>query len=494
MGKGSGKQKVKVVKGIGLAVANFDNLSNKRLVAKNIKNSNKIKSTKNIVAYNPRTSSYVYGTLAEVSKQIKSTPSTLKTRIKKDGKLQYQDIKGYTIIPFDNIEKVVAFKNSLVNDSKSKKKKWEPIVEGMSLIEAQEPSYKLKQGSAIKNKFWGTSEQRFSIDLKDNALTEDAIEGIFNDSIKSVKKSEKLKSNDKMRIIIEDPNLKFFVSTQLMNAGELSSTDIQELISEVVESNQDWTIGPQTIISVVSINIPEGAGGSNFNSGWKGGSSKNKIDPVLDENDKVLPTDFKLKEQALKKFNKKSIIQINNPNDELCCARAIGLAIVRNELGAESPEYKQMVKDRKHSQYKRAKTIHKKAGVPKGRCGIEEIKKFEESTGYSICVIDGDFMNQVVYPEVSKYQPNNDTSKNIYLYKTGEHYDLIASNRVAGFFSRDHFCHRCKATYKMKEKHRCRFKCNMCCRAECPVLDIPLRDRKYDNQCEDCKRWFCNSL
>ena len=71
MGKGSGKQKVKVVKGIGLAVANFDNLSNKRLVAKNIKNSNKIKSTKNIVAYNPRTSSYVYGTLAEVSKQIK---------------------------------------------------------------------------------------------------------------------------------------------------------------------------------------------------------------------------------------------------------------------------------------------------------------------------------------------------------------------------------------------------------------------------------------
>ncbi len=481
----------------------FKNPKNRKLMAKNLKKINKARSTKHFVAYNPGTSEYIYGNQSEVAKKLKTNPNTLKSRVKK-GKQQYELLKGFSILQFNNIDDVVSFKNSLVEDVPRPKKKWEPIVEGLGLIEALEPSYKIVKGMSVENKFWGTNEQRFGIDLKEPALDPKSVEGIFKDTIENVKQSQGLNSKDKIRVIIEDPELKFFVSTKLMNAGEMSAGEIQEMIGEVVESNQDWSIGPNTTISVVSVKLPEGAGGSggtsNFKSGWKGGMFKGNVqtDPCLCCNDK--PIDFvsayKKKEQELKKFNKKSIIQIVNPNDELCCARAIGLAIVRNELGTSSPEYKQMLMDRKHSQYKRAKKLHKKAGIPKGKCGLEEIKIFEKSTGYNITVIDGDFMNEVVYPDISSphYQPAEDDNKNIYLYKTGDHFDLIASNRVAGFFARDNFCHRCKKTYKKKDKHKCIFKCNQCCRSDCPVLKIPLGDRKYDFQCKDCNRWFCNPV
>lgn len=485
----------KAPKGMKIAVERFTAPANRRLVAKNLKASRKITNTKNIVAYDPKTSKYIYGNLSQVAKQIKSNPNTIKSRIKEGHKQQFQDIKGYTILSFKDPEKMIEFKNSLVQDVPKPKKKWEPIVEGMSYLEASQPTYTLKKGLKVDNKFWGTAEQRFNIDVKDKGLTETAVESIFKESIESVKKSQKLKGKDKMRVIIEDPDLKFFVSTKLMNADEIEALDVQELIEEVVESNQDWSVGVNTTINVVSINLPDGAGGSNFHTGWKGGSSKT-IDPLIDKNDNPIITDYKLKEQAQKKFNKKSIIQINNPNDDLCCARAIGLGIVRNELGTASAEYKQMLMDRKRSQYKRAKLLHKKAGIPRGKCGLEEIKIFEKSTGYNITVIDGDFMNQVVYPNISSsnYEPAEDDNKNIYLYKTGDHFDLIASNRVAGFFSKDHFCHRCKQTYKDKGKHKCRFKCNMCCRSDCPVLKTSIHDRKYDIHCKSCNRYFCDPV
>ena len=493
MVKGVGKGKSSGV--MSDAINRFKNRANKKLVAKNLRGLNKVKSTKHIVAYNPATSTYVYGNLSEVSKELKVSPGTIKTRFTK-GKKQFDDIKGYTIIPFSNIEKVVSFKNSLVQDKPNPKKKWKPIVEGVGLIEAQQPTYILKKQSQIANKFWGTNEQRFGIDLKTPQLSDEGIKSLFKDTLDSVKKSQKLKGKDKMRVIIEDPELKFFVSTNLMNADAINENEIQNLIEEVVESNTDWSIGPNTSISVVSINLPEGAH-SNFHSGWKGGSSK-PIDPCVCCNDKPIDfvSEYKKKEQALKKFNKKSIIQITNPNDNLCCARAIATAIVRNEHGTKSALYKQVVADRKKSQYKKAKKLHKKAGVEKGSCGIEEIKKFEAVTGYNITVIDGDFMNEVVYPDISSpnYEPHEDDTKNIYLYKTQEHYDLIASNRVAGFFSKDNFCHKCKKTFKVKDKHRCIFKCNMCCRTDCPVLRIPLGDRKYDKQCPDCMRYFCNDI
>ena len=462
------------------AIERYKNVKNRKLIASSLRASNKVSTTKNIVAYDPATNQYTSGNLSDIAKKLKVNSNTIKARIKK-GSSQFKAIKGYTIIPFDSPEKMVGFKNKLVQDDKTIKVKAKPFIEGAKYLELLQPNWKLKSAGSLKNKFWGTTEDRFKIDLKTNSLTESQVENIFEASLSQVKKKQKLKSKDKIRVIIEDPELKFFVSTKLMNANELDVNHIQALIADVVESNIDWQIGPNTTINITSINMPSG-------------TSSRECEPVLDNDDKPIISDYKLKQQQLKKFNKKSIIQIKNPNDDLCCARAISTAIIRNEKGSNSAEYKQIVNDRKKSQYKKAHRLHKKSGVELGVCGIEEIKKFEEYTGYSITIIDGDFMNEVVYPNVKTYTPNEDLNKNIYLYKTGNHYDLIASNRVAGFFSRDNFCHNCKKTYKKKESHRCKFKCNMCLRDNCPVLKTSLCDRKYDIECKDCKRIFCDKL
>ena len=110
-----------VIKGKGKklltsAIENFSAPANRRLVAKNLKKMDRIKKHKNIVAYNPETNQYIHGNMSEIAKQLKSTPSTIKSRVQKGSKQKYKLIKGYTIFSFPNIDQVVNFKNSIVKD------------------------------------------------------------------------------------------------------------------------------------------------------------------------------------------------------------------------------------------------------------------------------------------------------------------------------------------------------------------------------------------
>ena len=466
------------------AVERFQAPANRRLVAKNLKKMKNLKKPKNIVAYNPKTNQFVHGTPAEVAKSLKTTPNTIKTRIK-DGKQKYNQLKGYTIFSFTDIEEVVDFKKAIVKDVPKQKPMdimWSPT--GMGELEKIIPNYKLKKFATTENKFWGSSQVDFKIDVKDKSLSEIELENIFTESFMNVKGKQKLTAKDKVRVVIEDPELQHHISTKLMNVEDFSADEVLSLVEETIESNEEFQIGPQTTITFVSINLPNAGC-----SAWKCGSSKGIV-----EETKL--TDKKIKEQALKKFNKSSILQIKNPDDDLCCARAICLAMVRDKYGTKSKEYEKMRKDTKKIQYRRAVKLHKKAGVPEGLCGIEEIKKFEEYTGYQITVIDGDFLNEIIYPDVSgqTFKPPDDDTKCIYLYKNNKHFDLVASNRVAGFFAKDHFCHKCKKCYKKRDTHKCLFKCNMCLRTDCPVNDIPFLKRKYDIQCQDCNRFFCNPI
>ena len=82
--------------------------------------------------------------------------------------------------------------------------------------------------------------------------------------------------------------------------------------------------------------------------------------------------------------------------------------------------------------------------------------------------------------------PPEDDEMTIYLYYHKGHTDLIANNRVAGFFGKENFCHKCKKTYKKKDCHKCKFKCNMCCRVDCPAIDM--MNKKFTINCKDCNR------
>ena len=468
------------------AIEAFQQPTNRRLLAKNLKSSVKQNKHKNIVAYNPKTNQFLQGNPNSVSKELGISSAVLKGRLT-GKKTKFKDIKGYSILSFKDIDGVVGFKNSIVKDTPKQPKMvmdWSPS--GVLELEAIIPNYKLKKFATSDNQFWGTSQIDYKISIKDKSLSEQELENIFSDSFSQVKSQQKLKKGDKVRVIIDDPELQNYISTNLMNIEDFTPQAVLSLVEDTIESNQEFQIGPDTNISFVSINLPSGTNSNNAT--WKGGSSKGIVDTKDKDNKKAIML-------ANKKVMKASIIQIKNPKDDLCCARAIATAIYRDKYGTASKEYKDICRGT-GTQLGQAKKLHRICKVKEGMCGIPEIKKFEEKLGYQITVIDGDFLNEVIYPNIQgeEYKPPDEDSKCIYLFKNGEHFDLIASNKVAGFFNKDNFCHKCKKTFKMKDKHKCIFKCNCCMRSDCPVNDIPFRKRKYTDQCQDCNRFFCHPV
>ena len=484
---GSVSNSVNVKQSITEAVGSFASSKNKNLNAKALSRSKGVKKTAYISAYNPETNQFINGNLTDVAKQLKTSPATIKQRFS-GGKAQFNKIKGFQVIPHKTLDNLVDYKQGLVKDTKeAKKAKAKPIFPG----EAQQyfnklyPEYKIARGKSRPNTFWGTNEIDYSVNLQKNNLDPAEISDIFTNVGADVVSTQGLKPNDKIRVMINDPNLDHFISTQLINVSDYNSGNVLQLIEDAHESSEEhFVIGPQTTISVVSIKL----------SAIKGSSSK-KMDMLLKKyNDpaNILSVEEKVEiRKHLDLFNKKSIITIKNPNDEMCCARACMTAVYRNMYGVDSNEYSNMRKGRP-IQLEQAKELHMNTGVPEGPCGIEEVKIFEKFLGYQITIINGDFLNEVIYPDIAgkSYVPPVDDSKTIYLYYNKGHYDLVASNRVAGFFAKDNFCHYCKKCYKKKGEHRCIFKCNMCCRNDCEVLNIPFDKRKYNNQCKGCNRFF----
>lgn len=188
---------------------------------------------------------------------------------------------------------------------------------------------------------------------------------------------------------------------------------------------------------------------------------------------------------------KKSIIVIKDKHMQM--ARAIATGICREEEGVKSNEYESMRKGRKR-QTEEAINLMDKVGLPYDtECGIEECKMFEEATNYQITIIDGDFMNEVIYPKIESgcnFIPPDSESECLYLYHNKGEYHLIATNRVAGFYAKDYFCHKCKKCYKKKDCHKCLYKCNMCCSSNCDTLKMHKSKITYKLKCEDCDRYF----
>ena len=207
---------------------------------------------------------------------------------------------------------------------------------------------------------------------------------------------------------------------------------------------------------------------------------------VNNSNEEIIMNEHKIN-PALKK----SVIQIIS--DELNCLRAIATGISREAYGTKSNEYSNMRKGR-NIQEVEAKKLADLIGIDYNtKIEYEHIKAIEDLTGYQITIISGDYFNKVVYPKIEKgnsYIPPVNDDLCIYLWKRKKQYDLIATNRIAGFFAKDYFCHKCKKTYKKKDTHKCDYKCNMCCKNNCDVLSIHKSHLTYKLKCEDCNRFF----
>ena len=126
-----------------------------------------------------------------------------------------------------------------------------------------------------------------------------------------------------------------------------------------------------------------------------------------------------------------------------------------------------------------AMKLHMEAGVEINDFGstLEDVNTFANHLGVQINIVDSDHFNEIIHTK----NEESDEGKMIYLYKNKNHYDVIRS--MPGFLCKDYYCHTCKKSYTLRDKHKCPKKCLACF--------------KYDSNCNgpeitcnDCNRIF----
>jgi len=195
--------------------------------------------------------------------------------------------------------------------------------------------------------------------------------------------------------------------------------------------------------------------------------------------------DGTLKVKSKKDFkNKKSVVLVEN-DDELCFGRCLVIALADRD---NHPQKKQIKMGRK-IQTELVNKLYEDYNMPKETSSLNSIMEWEYHLDCSITIIDSDNFNNITYPVIDgSYTPKD---FNIYVLKDGSHFHYINSKSVAGFFCKDYFCSKCKKTYKCKDKHKCEFKCNICCSSDCSGVSKKKEENDW-TACGDCWRNFPN--
>jgi hypothetical protein len=163
---------------------------------------------------------------------------------------------------------------------------------------------------------------------------------------------------------------------------------------------------------------------------------------------------------------RRSIIQIKNPTDNMCMARAIivGIAKQNVDLHPTSIAFKKRFETVRRNngqnslQYRKALELCKKTNIsPRTKCGYRETQAFENTLGINIKIIARDIFNEFVY-DGQKENPKATELPPIYLYrvldeKNNYHYHTIGN--VKAFFNLPHFCTMCNVAYHQRNRHKC---------------------------------------
>ncbi|GFW59979.1 uncharacterized protein TNCV_4864341 [Trichonephila clavipes] len=126
---------------------------------------------------------------------------------------------------------------------------------------------------------------------------------------------------------------------------------------------------------------------------------------------------------SIDRLRKKSIRCVPEDDLNICCAKAIILAIAEVEKDADLRSLRK--KDCCLLQ-RRAIALHQKTGVPQGPCGFEEIALFEQYLKIQVIVVSTTALNQVCYKGPVR------EDHRIYLWHHDNHFDVITSPK--GFY------------------------------------------------------------
>ena len=120
---------------------------------------------------------------------------------------------------------------------------------------------------------------------------------------------------------------------------------------------------------------------------------------------------------------KRCFVKIKN-RDNLCCARALAVALAHNKKGdsQEAARYYRQICRSEKPQKEGALYLHQISGVPtEGSCGIDELKKFQAALpDYQIVVYSKDTLNEILYAGLPM-------SEQLFLYHYDDHFAIITS-------------------------------------------------------------------
>jgi hypothetical protein len=234
-------------------------------------------------------------------------------------------------------------------------------------------------------------------------------------------------------------------------------------IEEVLQSQDELTFDGNTVIEVLIIEMPQGAG--------------------------------RLYALSKEEWNLKKCLVLISNDDGLCAARAIAVCLSYLRDGPSSSRYKNMKHSGRNEQYKAALDLHQRAHVPIGEqgVGLDDMEKLAKAANCELNIICWENNNQIMHT------CNQEAEDKVYLHKHGNHYNAIT--KVHAFYNKQKYCHKCKVGYDKEQDHRCSYTCSLCLSdcAHAPLepyaCSLCYRTFKsklcYDNHLKTvCKKWF----
>ena len=181
---------------------------------------------------------------------------------------------------------------------------------------------------------------------------------------------------------------------------------------------------------------------------------------------------------------KRAIVTIDN-DDELCCARAIVTmqAYCHREEGREQQRDWDNLRHGRGVQGFLAEKLHQEANVPLGRCGLEELERFQAYLAPQY----QPFVMCRAKPFILLFK-GPEAPHQIRLLKSDNHYDGCTS--FPGFVNHSYYCTLCERGYDHEDasNHPCEGRtCRCCGRGNCPDHRL---GKQPELVCRQCHRLF----
>jgi hypothetical protein len=192
----------------------------------------------------------------------------------------------------------------------------------------------------------------------------DRLHGIFESLLNTITRD--IPENDQVRFVLHSPQLEKPISLPFMALSHLTTERVLAQIERVIQSNHEFRLNDGVKVNLIHVEMPNGGTGTKR-------------------------SEINLEKHLAKKG---SIVRIQN-KDDLCLARALVVSITKIE---NDRRYKVIANHRASLQECLAHDLHKKAGVPIGSCGIDEVKQFQAYLiDYQINIVSKEHQNSVIF-------------------------------------------------------------------------------------------------